>query len=579
MKRGGTVWRWVVLAACVIASHGAMAADAETSLEAFSRVRAWVDGWEIPEDARVWLGEDATGVCVTLRYEGVVVGRAVRMRADDTALGEAARDAMNEAEYALPVWRDATQQEQLVAIASEVTVDVQVAGEMTPLLGAGIAEVTREVSPGREGVAVRVGQSIAGVFGGSMLSTNQTPGESLRSAMSELELPLLTLEELRDSHDVIVYRFDSIHVAQSGPGEPGLFLHRGGRMRTMRDVNTRGLREMGDGIAAHLLLRRDPSGTGGLRGTYEAWTDRYGDVAQEDLYAQAMASLALARWSHVRTKQGLDDAGLMRVALWVLEEMTLRREDVTSSASASAMFVIASRELSVDGVRLSAGVQAMRAECLAFLQTKFHRRRGFDGDVPVGARGMMCLAIAETPDGEAAMRRLLRDLGPTELTSAMPWLGWTTMVLAPAGGELESSGALRSMRELVWRHQLQEVALPAPDRDLAGGIVFTSSSNPLPNAQLVRPMAMLATMLGDTRLTSDEELTGELTSLMRSVRFLQQLCAGEAESHMYADAEASLWGVRNALWDQRMSLEHSAMALMVVTETLDSVFRRTAGGD
>ncbi|MFG0256932.1 MAG: hypothetical protein ACF8GE_03415 [Phycisphaerales bacterium JB043] len=572
------VLRALVLVVGIALAMPTHAVDAQDALTAYESVRTWIDGWQIPDDARVWIGEDAAGVCVTLRYEGVVVGRSVRMRADDEALVEAIREAMLESEYALPVWRDATQREQLMEIAPLVTLDIQIATEMTPVLGGTVEEATREFSPGRHGVAARVGQDIAGVFGGTMLSTNRLPSESLRSAMSELDLPLLPLAELRESHGVIVYRFDALHLAQSEASEPAQFLRRGGRHRTMRDVNTRGLREMGDGLAAHLLMRRDPSGGGALRGTYEPWTHRYQNVEADDLYAQALSALALARWSHVRRTQGLDSAGLMRVAVLVMEQLAARRQEVTSSASASSMYVIATRELSVDGVNLPPGVMALRAECLAFLQTKYHKRRGFDGDVRVGERAMMCLALAETPVGESAMERLLRDLGPTELTSAMPWLGWTTMVLAPENGENESAVALRAMRELVWRHQLEEVLLPVPDRDLAGGIVFTSSSNPLPTAQLVRPMAMLATMLGDRRLTSEEELTGELTSLMRSMRFLQQLCAGESEGHMYVDPEAARWGVRSALWDQRMTLEHSAMGLLVVAETLDSVFRRTGSG-
>jgi hypothetical protein len=163
----------------------------------------------------------------------------------------------------------------------------------------------------------------------------------------------------------------------------------------------------------------------------------------------------------------------------------------------------------------------------------------------------------------------------------MPWLGWADVALHRSG-ELPAAVALREMRSQLWAHQLKAQDLSADDPDLAGGIVFTTNRQPLPTWQAARPLAFVATMLGDPRLTEEQEVAGETVRLLEALRYLRQLTASEAEAHLYKDPARAIGGVRASVFDQRMPPEATAMTLMTVCETiksLEAIKARRAGGE
>lgn len=107
--------------------------------------------------------------------------------------------------------------------------------------------------------------------------------------------------------------------------------------------------------------------------------------------------------------------------------------------------------------------------------------------------------------------------------------------------------------------------------------MFTRGVQPLPTWQTARVVSAWAQMLGEARLTDEAEVPAELVRVVRSARFLVQLTAGPAVWWMYPDevvGEAvgggARWGVRRALWDQRMGVEATAMALLAGCDVLDA---------
>ncbi len=81
----------------------------------------------------------------------------------------------------------------------------------------------------------------------------------------------------------------------------------------------------------------------------------------------------------------------------------------------------------------------------------------------------------------------------------------------------------------------------------------------------------MATMMGDARLTDAEEELREITRVLASLRFLRQLAADEDVVWASAAPREAMWGVRAALWDQRQTPEATAMTLLAICETLDSL--------
>jgi hypothetical protein len=142
---------------------------------------------------------------------------------------------------------------------------------------------------------------------------------------------------------------------------------------------------------------------------------------------------------------------------------------------------------------------------------------------------------------------------------------------------VKSASALVSLRETVLDHQLRRGDLLEIDRDLLGGIVLTGADSPLPTWQSLRPMGLLASMLGDESLTPGTirsgEVSGQMLRMLEMLRFVRQLSAGEAVTHMYTDPGLSIGGVRASLWDQQMPLTASSLALVTVCETLESMER------
>ncbi len=570
------------LAALALLTFAALPAAGQPSaadtMQAYRTVEGWIRAWDVPAEAQLLDPPETTAACVTLRLSGRVMGRATATTAGQS-LWEAARRAWQEAASNLPVERDALRQENLRALAPQLMIDVQLAGPMTPITAGSLQEAAQNVSPGKQGVAVRAGERIEAVFPGFMLSTNMTPGDGLIAALGMLGLPPQDLAVLKRDAGLILYRFDVQHVAQAAPGEPPIFLTRGGRTVKTRQITPRTLRDFGDQLAANLVRRQWPGEEPfGLLGTYQPWLDEFEDAAPANAADQALAALALARWAQVsRNREDMHEASVA-AAQWVLQKLadvgegeTSPNEDAVASslmAMAYLTFLNPNQTAPNQGAPASAAppqngaanppvVEAIRVNAVA-MAARAHNNEG----------------LAE--DANNRIRALFQNTPPAQLPSLMPWLGWAELALLDDEERVPSAIALREFRDLVEEHQLSLLDVSSSgDEDLAGGIVFTSGGAALPTWQSIRPLIFLATMLGDERLTSPDERAAHLVRLLEGLRFVQQLTVDEAECHMFANPDRALGGVRLALWDQRQPVDSTALALLLVAESLESVEKMT----
>lgn len=570
---------WPVAIAIALVASPARATTPEESIDAFRELDAWVRAWSIPDDAPVDLGSDASGVSVTLRLGGRVVGRGVAMRGDSEALADAARRAWVEANQRMPVERDALRSERLREMAQALTIDLEIAGPLTPLFGDTLQAAGASVSPGREGVAARAGERTSAVFPDLALTASMPPTGALRAALGDLQMPLAALTSLRDQHGVIIYRFETTHLGQLDPDSPPMFLTRGGRLRTLADVSPAGLRDLGDRVTTHLLLRRWPGEEPfGFIGTYLPARGAFADPAAPTPRAQAMAALALACWADARQSERAREGAIL-----ALRDLANVHESEQAPATDPVGAAVAMMTLAELGAIEAPGfdLDAFRDLMRETLRAAYTGDAGFAGGLRPPEQAVVAAGL--TTDAELrplardAVRRLFRETAPPTLPALMPWLGWAELSLAEPGERIPSEIALLDFRSLVWRHQLTAAGLDPRDADLAGGVVFTAGGAALPTDQTLRPLAFLATMLGEPSLTTRDRLPGEFGRLMRSLRFLAQLTAGEAAARMYPDADRAIGGVRAALWDQRMPLESSAMGLLTLAETLRSLEKRTGG--
>lgn len=571
-------------------SPQAVLPGAEETLAAYRLVDGWVRSWQVPPEPQKADPPHTAAACVTLRLSGKVVGRATVHAEDGTALWRAARDAWVQADVVLPVDKDALRADNVRELTPRITIDVQLAGTMTPILGETFAAAAAPLSPGVDGVAIRAGDRWAVVFGGTMLATSLLPEGGLRAAAAELGLPPLELGLLRSRSAVVAYRFPSRHIAQSAPAAPPVFLYRGGRVVPLSEVDGPGLRRAASRVARHIMSHEWPASERfGLTGDYLLLSDTYQPLLASPL-DQALAAASL--WRYVRTAGA--DPGLIerarRVGTKVLADLShleADEADPLSDGAACAMIVVAFAQADRARAKLE-GVAELRDRAEARITDLFEVGKGWSAELSEGARALGALALAEIASREgasaesiakakAAVRGLFIDTPPQALVAQMPWLGWAEIRMAGQGGEVPSAVALRDLRALAQTFQLREGDLDEGWLDATGGIVFTRGRSPLPTWQSLRPVAMLATMLGDERLTDAKDLPRALSELRPALRFALQLEIDDAAMHIARDPERARGGIRPSLWEPRAALQPSAMALWTLCETLDSLERRAGG--
>lgn len=557
--------------------------DPQTSTEAARQVMGWIADWHV-DDA----GPKLEGASVCIRLDGKVIGRSEAYGGTSDPLGEATRAAMLRAGSNLPADWDVRSE----AARSRLMIEVELAGPLVPLEGASDAELTLGVSPGLDGVAVRVGDRVAARFPLQMLPARESSAQAIRSLVAELsEDPGRGLSEIRELRELgyVFYRFRTVQMAQLDPRATPVFLHRGGRVIEPGEINTPSLHAMADGLADHLIHRRWPGiEPFGLMGTIDPVTGRV-EARAEHPATQALVISALSTYARLDggdtdTRQRARSAigELVRELSDVAEDEAAPWDDAGGAAAVIVALGDARGYYNADDEKIG----AMSDKCHQRLLEAIDRRRGgFAAVTPEGAWGVVALAtvrlaLAGDPNvskalADGVVRTAFRDTPGPMLVSQFPWLGWADMELAGVSEPIKATTAMLEVRRQINEHQLDVTTLSPADRDLAGSVVFSTGGSPLPNWNSIRPLPLLADMLADARLTSgtlrEGEAAEEIGHLLSLVRFARQLASDRSDAHMYLRPERAMWGVRMALWDPRMPLESSALALDGVCRTLRAV--------
>lgn len=538
------------------------APGAEETLAAFGQVRRWVGAGKV-EGA----GAGAfAGVCVELRLGAEVVGRGVAMAQLDgdgagQTLVKATTAALAHAARTLKLEGGERTAERLAGMARTFKVSVELAGAPTPFDPATGLDIDAAVSPGLEGVALVREGAIEGVFPAKMMTSHQRASEAaqgLAAGLTNAADALLEPQQLRSQRGVRYLRFRVSHAAQGGPDLQPLLLHRGGRVIGMQGVDSQGeLVEMAQGAARSLVRQlREQKGT--------------------PLATTALAGLAAARWTRLHERIGqAQPVTLSELRGELISRAAMSRPEVLSDPAVAGVVRVALEELGMKGVEEKA--LAARAEVIKRCDGTLAQVMNADAaglDRLGASRACAALwAVSETsPDAkvrEAAQGKLREIAGrtaPEQLVSSMPWMAWGV-----AGLEQHPTTPLREMRALLWQHQLQTADASSTDPDLVGGIVFTRSKNPLPSWQACRGLIGAAVMLSDERATPATEIPGELARLLNGVRFIRQLQVDDSAAWRGVEQAAERGGIRAATWETEPSLEATAMGLLAVSQTVESL--------
>jgi hypothetical protein len=543
---------------------------------------------------------------VTLRLDGRVVGRGADAADDGKTLSRAVAAAVAEASGRMPRLNDATASRQRSLFAADLAISMELSGDLVPVQPETFARLDLEVGRGIEGVAARFGSRIRAVSPASMLSNQTSPGDALIAAISEASgdstlavrsNPQGQPPQIASAHRAVFYKFAATHLAQRTPSGPPTFLFRGGKVISDRAINTASLRQLADSMADWLVRwdgsHREPPDwpLGAYLPSRGAFESRPASLAEYALVTFAVHRLIAVKgrfqddpadvWKWVRP--GTKALAQLRFGAARLAQEPLGGE-VAGPLFGCMRALVAMAPFEHQPVMPGISPpELMPYE--ADLASAFTAKDGWNQRIPENTRAFVAFVLARRAtlvprELDAARRReiaalavrsLYRETKPAMLVMHMPWLGWAEQRLTEGGDILPAAAALRDMRDLVWKFQMTQADAGAEGPDLVGGIVFTSSAELLPTSQSLRPMAFLGSMLGDPRLTDASERPMQVSRMLSSLRFVRQLAIDPDATFNVVDPDAALWGIRAAVWDSRQTPEATALGLLSVCNTLESL--------
>lgn len=581
------------------------------AMRAYQAVAGWVRSMSVPTDNAAAGLPPVYAATVTLRERGQVVAlaSAVTSGAEPQA-GVIVRAARAALEIARPRLLDdpAMGETDRASRLAGLMISVELAGAPVPLVGESPTAAASALSPGLDGLMASRGDRRAVLLPSQLLMRRLAgPVSGLQTlAAQALDDPARSLSELEELAEAGVRFFvlRTVHIAQAEPLGPPLFLTRGGRVLPSSAVSTADLLLASEDLVRNILSRRWPGAEPlGLRGEYDPVRGEYLSASAPPV-EQGAAIYALLRYAATPGVGPSQRGAVYRASVELLRDLGAVTQGeaepwgdaVSASAVLLAVLEIAPAQLFNDDA-LTQLMRRTRERVIA----SFSMDLGYSDDISPAARGIVAYAIVAThrrypnrlsrETAEAAVREAYAAADEGLLVSLMPWLAMADVELSrtelregePGTGRVIGATRLRALRELVYRAQVNADTAGDPRlRDLHGGVSFSQTGTPLPTWQTAQPAAALAVMLGSERLTPGRltqdspmnEVPGELSRLVRTLRFMRQLQAGFAEGFMYDQTRGTtkyVGGVRASVWDSRMPLTAAALTLTTYAEALRSV--------
>ncbi len=574
--------------------------------EAIALVRSWLGAWEVGDEEAglAELGAIARvpgarvhpqAVAVTVRADRQVLGSGIALSetvAERRLLAEATTHALAEARSTARRRAGAGVSEEaaLEAVRRRAAVAIEFGGRLAPVAAQRFADLNLLARPGIDGLAARVGDRFEAVFPSELIGTNRTPSEGARMLAARFDLPPAELDALREEHGLVVYTFPTVQLAEVPGLRAPVPLLRGGRVVPPSGVTRQTLVEAADAVARNIMTNAVRSGDEpvALLPAYHAPTDTI-DREITTAAQHALSAYTLARYANLDGADAELSASATGSAWLLLDSARQRSIEVSPTVLDNAALVLAWSEVAsraTGGVVDRAPIDEFAASVLRELIAAAENADPSGSVADDGPLALAAFAIArsapmvfadddgarDTADG--LVRRLFRAHDVGSFVGLMPWLALAELELHPMQTELPALDALDALRGLVADHRLSEDDAGVDEPDLAGGVVFTAGTNPLPTWHTLRPTAFMAAALGDPRLTPQPSFHERVAELTPMLRFGLNLVAATPEAHQYPSPERGIGGVRLATWDHTITPDANAMGLLTFVTAVEASDRR-----
>ncbi|MCH2161167.1 MAG: hypothetical protein MK085_04755 [Phycisphaerales bacterium] len=542
------------------------------TVKAWTTARSWLDRDHLPDldtDTSATSIEGVTGASVVLRLNGRTVGRASEFADDDQLLRRVTGRALAQA------LGDRTLRNLPTALrdeaSSRLTLEVEFAGELEPLLGNDLSAAVARVRPGIDGLAVRRGNDWAHTFPGRAVATGTADSatSSILKLVADLGLPPKDLPALRQIDRVGIYRFDTRRFAQTGPDELPFQAERCGEYVDLEQVRGSALAEFGETVLRHLLAHcsnkeDQAAGAPPLLGNFDPVADRYTPVEAPPL-DRALVAWALASASHTAAIDAELRAMASRQAHALLETLTELPED--AAPITIDLVVLAAAELADTGEeRDDVAVRILQKLGPPILQEGAGVGTASDRIRRAAAIVAMPEAVVPAADNDTARRNLDLAWSDAKGEVILPNIDWFVLAereMAERTGRIAlRTAALMDARTALLERQLDHRG----DLDLEGGIALQRAARHRVDARVLRTAIGLAIL---------EDLEpGEVADLNREgleglLRFTRQLQLAPDDATLFRGGHRGVGGIRESPWSPNQPLAAEASALRLICECLD----------
>lgn len=549
--------------------------DPSEALKTFDDVSKWLEAWETPTDAA--LPNGCVGVWVGIRFAGRPMGAGSSIDATNLdkpstrALTGATRRAMSSAYQTAGGVDDsdvrADKREAFLASPFR-TLEIDFAHSPKRIRATSLDRVLENIRPGIDGLLLRRGAESYAVFPAEMLAFDTRPSSAIVSLLSACGVSIDRVDLEIGDGTIRIWSFETLHLAQATRNGPASFLYRGSRPVPLESIDVAEIRAMADSAAAYLErttlpFPEDPHYRM-LLGDYLPHSDRRlqdrGSLADH-----ALTALALLRYSSVAKDQPAAASTARSAAIGLLSLLSsdeATRLVVGQDARASALVHLALQQL--DSQEMTDELRDLATAAQDGAQRAYRTDRGFGQNLSPEDRALVAAALGTREVVDAAWRSAGVELQPL----LMPWLCLAEIELARDGSAIPSLPALRGLRDRLLAAQPGRLPGEAVEPDLIGALRYRPTIEPdWHAAQLV---TFCALMLGNAQCTPAEEKAAQILNLQRSMRFLRQLQARDADRYRTRNPDLATGGVRTGVCDQTMPTAATASVLLATVTTLEA---------
>ncbi|MEY3143107.1 MAG: hypothetical protein RLY21_1600 [Planctomycetota bacterium] len=514
------------------------------ALAAYLAARAWLDADALPSEdsplARVPLS-GVTAACVLLRLDGRLVAAGEAALPTPTATGAAADDQALLLRRAVgravaKALSDNTIASVRAAVGDKVTgrlsLEVELAGPVRPLIGRTIAEASLRVAAGDEGIALLRAERCYRAYPSRLLAADiaARPDRAITALLLEAGLPVKDLNAFAAEERVSLGRFDTIRLRADSPAAAPSTVTRAGRVIETFELSAGRLRAMSAQLASRLagqVVARDPADSSkgvALLGTLNPTADTYAPpfATTRDSALGALALATAARSTEIPESTRARAQSQADALIRSLEAV----EPTDRDAAVDCLLALAARTHADAALRARLGSRVVALGAAAAQDPALQD--------PVLASLIAGALLASGGDAEAVraaeiVRELLeRHAGSRArlVDAAMPLAFVATDPKLDADRRIELAALFGEFSTLARSLQIRptEPEFSALSTDLEGGLLLPDTSGGMPDTQCL-PLAT-ALALVERQLSTDGR-DARLASGRLFARFLAQHVADD----------------------------------------------------